>query len=90
MPKNERHYIICGICGGERSYGDLPNAQSNIRNHCTNGHDKVHPYADDAVRTVTIIFETKSPNKEQPPDWTDPTGPFFRAIEMMIEDGSLS
>lgn len=86
IPKrHEAHYIGCALCGEMKKLGSHAEIQGWLFRHARDVHHKTGPYFKDAVRSVTILYETSVEGQDQPADHTDPTIMFLNMITRMLK-----
>lgn len=87
--RNEQHFVFCALCRSGEMLAGTAAAERWITQHARHTHQKMSPYSNDALRTITVIYEKEDDNKDQEPNHTDPTGAFLEGIGWMMAHGYL-
>lgn len=90
IPKRyERHVVACALCNTEKQFGDYADAQRWVQSHSRFNHQKRNSYLPDALRTITVIYETKTTSETQLPEHCDPTSKFLSTVVQLHYDDDL-
>jgi hypothetical protein len=80
-PRKERHFAFCALCLSGEPFDDPVQVKVWLERHARLEHGLYSPYAADAPRSVTVLYQAKSDN----PAHEDPTGAFLTLINWMRE-----